>query len=59
MTTTPALTVKDAAAELCVSAKTVRTWIAKKKLRAVQVGRCCVIRIPRSEWERFLKAGGK
>lgn len=43
------LTVKEAAASLGVTVRTLRRWIADKKIRFIQVAAGHAIRIPRSE----------
>jgi excisionase family DNA binding protein len=43
------LTVKDAAALLCVSPATVRRWCRQGQLRSFQVGKGAAIRIPAAE----------
>ena len=43
------LTVKEAAALLCVSPATVRRWCRRGQLRSFQVGKGAAIRIPAAE----------
>jgi excisionase family DNA binding protein len=49
------LTVKQAAAELNVSAHTIRSWIAVRRLGVVRLGRS--VRVPVAEIERLIENG--
>jgi excisionase family DNA binding protein len=49
------MTIKEAALELKLNPATIRRYIAKKKIRVMQAGKCTAIRIPLQEWERFLR----
>jgi excisionase family DNA binding protein len=48
-------TIADAASELGLAPITLRTWIAKRKIGCVRLGRS--LRIPVSEIERLIERG--
>ena len=54
MTEPVVLTVKEAAALLCVSPATVRRWCRRGQVRSFQVGKGAAIRIPAAELRAVL-----
>ena len=49
------LTVQRAANDLTLSPKTLRAWIARRRIEVVRIGRA--VRIPASEVDRIIEAG--
>jgi excisionase family DNA binding protein len=51
----PPLRIEDAALALALAEKTLRDWIAQRRLAVIRLGRA--IRIPQSEVDRLLEEG--
>jgi excisionase family DNA binding protein len=51
----PPLRIDDAALALALSEKTLRDWIAQRRLAIIRLGRA--IRVPQSEVDRLLEEG--
>jgi excisionase family DNA binding protein len=51
----PLLTISNAAVLLAMSPKTLRDWVAARKVGVIRLGRC--VRISRAELDRLMHAG--
>jgi excisionase family DNA binding protein len=53
--TTELLSIQSAAERLGISTRTLRTWVWRRRVNSVHIGRC--VRIPTSEIARLTKMG--